>query len=380
MLYVASDQTLAEPHGGTVHVRSVSRELSHLGHEMHVLYQQSAENPGVPGGVTGHLLPQTHRFLLWTHGPEIERILDQVQPEVVIERYYNFAGETLLRAARRNIPTVLEVNSPMLEYKGSWKSKIDTLLLGALRKRRERMADQASLILAPVREIVPAAFREKVRQIEWGADTEEFDPAQLPDRALLRMEKGFSPDEFLMVHFGSLRKWHGLVKLLEAFDTARSGFQRPVKLIIIGPGKPIPRENVHFTGAIVHADIPGWLKMCDLAVLPFSPEQHRYLELGFYWSPLKVFEAMSMELPALTLRNPRLQSILGLEDERFFYDGSQQDLADRMVNLVNSGEDVLRSTGMALRERALRLYSWRAHAQQISEWLTGISAPRALPQ
>lgn len=374
ILYVASDQTLSEPHGGTVHVMSVTRELARHGHEMHVAYRQSHAPAPMPSGATAHPLPARHRFLLWTLGSRIQDLLSQVQPDVVMERYYNFAGEAILRASAAGIPTMLEVNSPMMEYRGSWKSRIDALLLGAFRKRRERIGKSASLIITPLKEIVPPQFREKAREIEWGADTRQFDPALLPDKLLLRMEKGFDPEDVLLVHFGSLRRWHGLVKLLEAFDMARPRFRRQVKLLIVGPTRPIPRQNVHFTGAVPHSEIPAWLKMCDLAVFPFSPEQHRYLDLGFYWSPLKVFEAMAMELPIVTLSHPRLASILGIEDRRYFYNGEMTDLSDKIVSAVESLPESA-DTGKKFRERLLRFYSWEAHGNQLHEWLTDLRQP-----
>ncbi|HSP07517.1 MAG TPA: glycosyltransferase, partial [Acidobacteriota bacterium] len=231
----------------------------------------------------------------------------------------------------------------------------------------------ASLILAPIKDIVPEPFRDKVREIKWGADTDIFDPALLPDKVLLRIEKGFDPEDILLLHFGSLRKWHGLVKLLEAFDMARARWQRPVKLIVLGPAKPIPRENVHFAGVVPHTDMPAWLKICDLAVFPFSPEQHRYLDLGFYWSPLKVFEAMAMELPVITLGHPRLGKILGAEDPGFYYDGTTADLAEKMVSLVERLPEC-ESAGKQMRERLLRLYSWEVHGNQLHKWLTELVA------
>ena len=187
-------------------------------------------------------------------------IITDVRPDIVIERYYNFAGEAILQAKASGIPTVLEVNSPMIEYPGSTKTKMDFLLGGWLKKRRERIASAASLIISPMKEIVQEQFRNKVREIEWGADTKLFDPESLPDRASLRSQHGYSSDEILLVHFGSLRKWHGLVKLLEAFDMTRPKFKRPVCLIVIGPKNEITRPSVDFVGEIAHEQLPAWLK------------------------------------------------------------------------------------------------------------------------
>lgn len=334
ILYAATDQDLATVHGGTIHINAVAQELTDLENEVHLLVQHCDQPKIISSDVKVHELPRTHRFLLWTAGNKIQKVISEIHPDVVMERYYNFAGEAILHAKASGIPTVLEVNSPMIEYAGSTKSKMDWLLGGRLRKRRERIASAASLIISPMKEIVPKQYSEKVREIEWGADTKLFDPESLPDRSLLRSQHGYGADEILLIHFGSLRKWHGLTKLLEAFDMARPKFKRSVRLIVIGPQNEITRPNVNLVGEVAHEQLPAWLKMSDIAVLPFAIEQHRYLELGFYWSPLKLFEAMAMNLPVLTLNHKRLITLLGTDDPDFFYDGSMEDLSAKMVSAI----------------------------------------------
>ncbi len=384
ILYAATDQDLATVHGGTIHINAVAQELTRHGNEVHLLVQRSdqpklasttAVSPHYEGrdqrggwDVKIHELPRTHRFLLWTTANKIQKIIADIHPDIVIERYYNFAGEAILQAKSSGIPTVLEVNSPMIEYPGSTKSKLDFLIGGWLRKRRERIASAASLIISPMKEIVPEQFRDKVREIEWGAHTKLFDPESLPDRSVLRSQHGFSTDEILLIHFGSLRKWHGLVKLLEAFDIARPKFKQPVRLIVIGPKNEITRPNVLFIGEIAHNQLPAWLKMSDLAVLPFAIEQHRYLELGFYWSPLKLFEAMAMQIPVLTLNHKRLITLLDTDDPDFFYDGSVQDLSAKMISAVERLPSVTEKSKQ-FRSRILNEYSWEIHGNKLNDWL-----------
>lgn len=372
ILYAATDQDLASVHGGTIHINAVAQELTRHGNEVHLLVQQNDRQKLIASEVKVHGLKRTHRFLLWTAGSEIQKIISDVHPEVVIERYYNFAGEAILRAKSSGIPTVLEVNSPMIEYPGSTKSKLDFLLGSWLRKRRERIASAASLIISPMKEIVPEQFRSYVREIEWGADTKLFDPASLSDRTVLRSKHGYSSDEILLIHFGSLRKWHGVVKLLEAFDMARPKFKHQVRLILIGPKNELSRPNVQFVGEIAHQQLPEWLKMSDVAVLPFAIEQHRYLELGFYWSPLKLFEAMAMQIPVLTLNQKRLIALLGTDDPDFFYDGSMENLSAKMVAAVEN-LPLLAEKSKQFRERVVTKFSWEVHGNKLNNWLLEIT-------
>src|SRR5262245_19708017 len=167
ILYVASAQDLSTYHGGTVHMLAVVKELADHGHEIHLAIQESAEETvEIPAPVMLHPLKKRSPYLLWKAGPEIENLLDEIQPDLVMERYYNFAGEGIIRAANRSIPTILEVNSPMVEYPGSTKSKADVLLLGSLKRRREKIGKAANLIITPIESIIPEAFREKVKEIE----------------------------------------------------------------------------------------------------------------------------------------------------------------------------------------------------------------------
>jgi glycosyltransferase involved in cell wall biosynthesis len=373
ILYAATDQTLSGFHGGTIHSLSVARQLAKRQNEVHLVYQQSSESVTAVAPVNLHAVPAHHRFLLWRTGPQVGQLLAQIQPDVVIERYYNFAGEGILRARSMNLPAVLEVNSPMLEYSGSFKNVVDKLSGGFMRKRRQKLAQNASMIVAPIREIIPPAFHEKTREIEWGADTELFDPEVLPSKNELRTRFGFTERDVLIVHFGSLRKWHGLPKLLPAFRTARKKTNRSMKLIVIGPAQKTIDEDVHFVGPVPHTELPLWLRISDFAVHPFAPEVHPYLKLGFYWSPLKVFETMAMQLPLITFKNSRLMSLLGTDDPAYYFDGTIQDLAAKILNMAQNPEAHLQEA-RAFRDRVVESFSWDVHGTILNNWLQELTA------
>jgi len=315
----------------------------------------------LPSGAYEHRITPRKKLLLWRSGTEIQQILNGLRPDVVIERYYNFAGEGMLRA---NVPSILEVNSPLLEYPGSLKTKTDVLLMGTMKRRRDLIAQKASMILSPIKEIIPEEFRGKVKEVEWGADTELFDPERFPDKNELRKARGYGPNDILLVHFGSLRAWHGVDILQQAFRHTRDTLGLGVKCLIIGPAKQSSNDGLIFTGSIPHQELPSWLKMCDLAVLPFALENHRYLELGFFWSPLKLFEAMAMDLPIVTRDHPRLRSILGIKNSDYYYDGTGADLFEKIIAALSRQRDSL-----YLRDRVLKEFSWQAHGDHLDAWI-----------
>jgi glycosyltransferase involved in cell wall biosynthesis len=238
-------------------------------------------------------------------------------------------------------------------------------------KRRTRIADSASMIVAPLKQIVPEEFQHKVREIEWGVDVQSFNPDVMPDREKLRTERGFQPKDILLIHFGSLRKWHGVSRLLKAFHQAHNHFARPVKLIVVGPSAKSETSDIRFVGEIPHSELPEWLKISDMAVLPFAPEKHPYLKLGFYWSPLKLFEAMAMELPLITLQHPRLTGLLGSEDAGFYFDGTTESLTQKMIDMIENLEQY-KEKARQFRKRVLQHYSWEQHGRKLNEWLEEI--------
>jgi glycosyltransferase involved in cell wall biosynthesis len=124
-------------------------------------------------------------------------------------------------------------------------------------------------------------------------------------------------------------------------------------------------------GEIPHSHLPAWIKMSDLAVFPFAPELHPYLRLGFYWSPLKLFEAMAMELPLITLQHPRLARIIGNEDSGFYFDGSIEDLTAKMLSMLDN-LDRYRQLAKNFRGRVLKNFSWQEHGKKLNCWLEEI--------
>jgi glycosyltransferase involved in cell wall biosynthesis len=157
-------------------------------------------------------------------------------------------------------------------------------------------------------------------------------------------------------------------KLLEAFDLARLNSSRKLKLILAGPRISYESEGIHLVGELPHSELAEWLKMSDFAVFPFAPEMHPYLKLGFYWSPLKLFEAMAMELPLITLHQERLIKIVGQEEGGFYFDGSIANLSEKIVGMVHN-LDRYRELAKNFRNRILENFSWQQHGRKLSCWL-----------
>jgi glycosyltransferase involved in cell wall biosynthesis len=108
--------------------------------------------------------------------------------------------------------------------------------------------------------------------------------------------------------------------------------------------------------------MPAALAAADVGVAPFDLAAHAPLSLGFYWSPLKIFEYMSAGLPIVAPRAGRLPMLVSDATEGVLYD-TPEALADVLDRLRDPA--LRQQLGRAARARAVREYSWSAHCQAL---------------
>lgn len=327
--------------------------------------------------------PLGRKELRWMLAGSVRRLAAEIKPDVIMERYYNFAGEGMTTAAAIGAIAVLEVNAPMIDYPGSMKRVLDRMLLfEPMRRRRERMCAQATVIVTPEPAILPAGTPpEKILQLEWGADTNRFRPGVAGPVPFQR------PAQAVAVFAGAFRAWHGAIHLAHAIRELRARGRRDIGAVFIGDGPELPRvraaaaglDGVIFTGALPHAQMPSCLAACDIGVAPFDLEAHPALSLAFYWSPLKIFEYMAAGLPVVAPASSRIPEIVGHNREGLLYDPAfPRALASALDALTD--KTLRKRLGQAARTRAVREYSWSAHCEALESAIKRAQGPRGRVQ
>jgi glycosyltransferase involved in cell wall biosynthesis len=375
ILYSAIDQQVPGTKGGSTHVTAVAEGLAALGHDVVALVAPGTGEPRSSLVRWRYMAPPFgSAHLRLARSGAVRELVDSFRPDAIIERYHNFGGEAIRAARRVNAVAVLEVNAPVVDYPGSTKAVIDrALVVEPMRRWRERICRLADLIVTPNPAVLPADVpADRVLRLEWGADTERFRPGASGRPGFVRLDVST-----VAVFAGAFRSWHGAIHLVEAIRALRDRGHKEVGAVLIGDGPELPRvrraaagiETIVFTGAMPHDRVPAALAAADIGVAPFDPEAHAPLSLGFYWSPLKIFEYMAAGLPIVAPRIDRIASLVGDGVEGVLYDlprdGSH---AARLAESLLALTDVGRRTalGAAARARAVRDYGWEAHCRTLA--------------
>ncbi len=382
ILYCAIDQRVPGTRGGAVHVRAVAEGLAARGHEVHVL--TGLAGPAPPDGPARwhHLAPPLGASRLrLLRAPRVLSIARALGPDVVMERYHNFGGEGIRAAAQTGALAVLEVNAPVIDYPGSRKRLLDrALIVEPMRRWRDWQCAAADLLVTPAASIVPASVpRARIVEIEWGADTARFHPGAR-GRVPFPREAG----RVVAVFAGAFRAWHGAVRLVEAVRRLRNRGALGVTAALIGDGPELGAarraatglEGITFTGASPHDDMPAALAAADIGVAPFDPAAHPPLALGFYWSPLKVFEYMASGLPVVAPAIEGMRRIVEDGREGVLYDPADDDALARALERLTDAE-ARRRLGAAARERVERDFSWARHCETLDGAMQAALAGRS---
>src|SRR5262249_4365696 len=209
---------------------------------------------------------------------------------------------------------------------------------------------------------------------------------------------------FTVGFVGTLKRWHGLTTLIEAFALLRTekplapasgergwgegvgasapspptslprsggeGRNLDVRLLIVGGGPERSHleaavaarglsEAVVFTGAVAPHQIPGLLASMDVAVAPYPKLAN------FYFSPLKVYEYMAAGLPIVASRIGQLAELLRHEETGLLCPPGDSRALAAALERLHRDLALRKRLGAAARATAFEKHTWDAVARRI---------------
>jgi len=364
--------------GCSIHVQEVLRALLTQGAQIELFSTRcEGEAPEDLKAVSVHPLPRPNqadaaareRAAVVGNGA-LRSALGAAGPfDFVYERYslWSFAAMEFARDA--GVPGMLEVNAPLIEEQEKYRVLVDRR---AAETVAERTFGAASFLLAVSAEV--AAYLErfscahsKVRVVPNGVRAERFHEGIKP---ALPAPAGV----FTVGFVGSLKPWHGVSVLLDAFAEVHA-CHGAARLLIVGNGPERDKlaacstalgliDEIIFTGAIAPSEVAAFLASMDVAVAPY-PNLPK-----FYFSPLKVYEYMAAGLPVVASGIGQLEELIEPGVNGLLVPpGNAKTLAAALATLQADSELRLR-LGRAGRAKVLRKHTWDSVARQILELAT----------
>lgn len=290
--------------------------------------------------------------------------------DLVYERHARGALAGGEFARRRGVPLVLEVNAPLALEDELYRGRS----AGADAGERALFAS-AARVLAVTPEVARYAVErgaaaERVVVCPNAVDSDRFRPRAADDplrRALVPRGR------FALGFHGRLRPWHNFALLVDAFALllARG---TDAHIVVVGEGAfeahfaaRVPVERVTLVGWKPHDETARHVACFDALALTYAADR------PFYYSPLKLLEAMAVRAVPVVPRLSTLPEIVGEGTRGLVYPaGDAHALADALALLARDPE---RASRMADAARAYaEERSWRAVAEDVLQFISDVRA------
>ena len=301
------------------------------------------------------------------------------QPDAVLyERhaYFMFMGVLLGKWLKR--PVLLEVN----ELAGFTRAR--GLILERLARRIDTWVfSRADHILCVSRVLADEARQrgagsERIHVLPNAIDPNRF---RSPGRGRALRSSLCVEDSIVIGHVGLFCRWDRLDALIEVVKSLRDRHPE-IKVLLVGDGPEMENlrqtafrlgmeREVIFSGPVPRHDVPAYIDVMDVCVLPDS---------NAFGSPIALFEFMAMGKPCVVPDLGPMRDVI--EDHAtgiMFPQGDHNALGEALLGLVE--DPALRNQiGARAKQIVFERHTWAANASFVVQLALGESSAKALPQ
>jgi glycosyltransferase involved in cell wall biosynthesis len=203
-----------------------------------------------------------------------------------------------------------------------------------------------------------------------GVDLHKFQPGERP--ADLMHQYGIHQQDKVILFMGTLFRFSGLYELIQsaAEELLRDS---DTKILIIGDGEDSQRIHTTITdlhleqkvicvGRIEYDELPAYLQLGDVAVLPFLQEE--VTEFAF---PGKVLQYLSTGLPTVSVHLKGLESTFP-PDSGFVFVSGTEEMIERCIEILNN-QELRTSLSILGRKRMEEMCKWTVQASRFAQLL-----------
>lgn len=354
--------------GASIHVQEMVRAFMARGADVTLFSPRMEDAPPEDlSAVTRHPLPPapkgdaseraTRQIAL---NPFVARALDDAGPfDLVYERHALFAHAAMEYARQQRIPSVLEVNAPLIDEQTRHRSlaRIDDALLLAC---RAFVAAGQTVAVSP--EVALYATELGAPPERVSVEPNAVNPARFPEPAKF-------DGAFCVGFLGTLRPWHDVALIIKAFAMLRQTVPA-ARLLIVGDGPE--RQNltgqaeaagvidaVRFTGAVPAHEVPHWLAQMHVGLATYRSGD------PFYFSPLKLYEYMAAGLPSVVSRIGTLADTIEEGATGLSVPPDNAEALAAVLTQLAGDPALVRALGRTARARVLATQTWDHVAERV---------------
>lgn len=379
--YVCADQGVPVfgQKGCSIHVQEVVRALLRRGDEVeiHAVRVGGTPPPGLEGVRTVQLSrhrgedPAARELASLAVNEELTMsLLSRPAYDLVYERHSLWSTAAMDFARARGIPGILEVNAPLIEEQATHRRLVHRDI--AERSTR-RALEHAGVVIAVSKGVAAslsglADLHGRLHVVPNGVDPERFHTPHDRPRDGATFTAGF---------VGSLKPWHDLPTLVEAFDGLHRR-HRDTRLLVVGDGPERARlvadlearglqDPTHLTGAVTPADVPRWVADMHVGVAPYPAGD-------CYFSPLKLFEYMAAGLAVVASSVGQITELIEHEETGLLCEPGDAASLGMALERLHGDRDLCVRLGTNARAAMLRAHTWNATVARILN-LAGAGVP-----
>jgi glycosyltransferase involved in cell wall biosynthesis len=381
---------LMSPAGYGTHMREMITAFRNTGHEIMPVIMGGESNPpkesleqsenNVKNGlkkITPKILWRTLkdvnllRFDRYNASERLRGAIEEFKPDCIYERcnYMQFSG---VRMAREyGLKHIMEINSPYVDqYNQLGKSR--SLMERYARKIECRQVKETDLPLAmvgPLRDYFCERCDADAGDFLVTHDAFNKDNIQVDSESQQAIIEDYDlAGNTVIGYIGSIFEWHGLDKLIKAFDEMN---MPDAKLLIVGYGeymvnltdlvKKQGREaDVIFTGRVPKEDVFNYINIMDICAAPNA---------AWYQSPVKIFEYGAMGKPILGPDTKAVREIMEPEKDGVLVQPEVEDVKRGLKQLMQNPEEA-QKLAAHFQQKVLKEYTWENNAKRVMKALS----------
>jgi glycosyltransferase involved in cell wall biosynthesis len=317
---------------------------------------QVTTGPRILPGIAGRLLATILQPIMFL------RLVNEAKPDVVVTYSIPTSGWQITALCNQlGIPIVARVIDVSHVLRKTFFERLVKRAEAFVYRNADHVSTHNSALLQYCRELGAKELKSSV--ICPGVDLVRFSSGR--PNAILQGQLGLDAEDKVVLFMGTLFRFSGLFELLTELIPALKSDTK-LKFLILGDGEDFCRlqslvqdskteQQVLFAGRIDYVNLPEFLRLGCVAVLPFKQELVTHAAL-----PAKVLQYLACGLPTVSIELKGLQSIVGPDDGVAFVPSIER-MSSEIVSLLSDSQRM-----SLLSERA------RGFVQANCDWSTQI--------